>query len=384
MKPETALIHIGQDFEPTSRAIVPPPYLTSTYVQESPGVSQYEYGRTDNPSFRNLEAALTAIEIGATDSIVYSSGTGAIGAIVQLLKSGDHILCDKCTYSGTKRLFLECYGQFGIKVDFADATNIDQFAEAVCPETQLIWIECPVNPLLTVNDIAAIASIKRPKTCLLIVDSTLATPINLSPLSLGADVTLHSTTKYISGHTDLIGGALCCKNQVIADKLRWRRNALGLNPSAFDCWLTQRSVKTLSVRMAKHQENAMQFAMWLQSQSFIKCVYYPGLPSFPQYKLANSQMRGFSGMISAVFNLSPDKIDEFLMNLRFFSLAESLGGVESMVDYPYRMTQSSLTPKERKESGVPNELVRFSIGIEDCEDLIEDVSRAITVIGTQK
>lgn len=379
MKKNTSLIRMGQNFDPVSRAIIPPPCMTSTYVQESPGVSQYEYGRTDNPSFRNLEAGLTAIESEAVDAVVFSSGSGAINAIVQLLKNGDHILCDDNTYSGTRRLFTQCYEQFGIQTSFVSARDLEKFESAILPNTRLIWIETPTNPLLNINDIKAIAQLAKKRSIMFGVDSTFATPLNQSPLVAGADLVLYSTTKYIAGHSDVIGGAITSNNQELIDRLRWRRNALGLNPSPFDCWLIQRGMKTLALRMERHEYNAKEFALWIQSKKSVKRVIYPGISSFPQFELAQKQMTGFSGIISVEFNLKSQEIIDALMRLKLWNLAESLGGVESLVDYPWYMTQSGLSPEERKVSQIPEGLVRFSIGIESVEDLIEDVEKAFLI-----
>ena len=379
MKRNTSLIQAGQKFEPTSRAIIPPPYLTSTYVQESPGVSRYEYGRTDNPSFRNLEAAIAAIEKDAVDSVVFSSGTGAINAMIHLLEQGDEILCDNNTYSGTRRIFSECYSQFGIKTTYVDARDFQDFARNITDRTKLIWAETPTNPLLKINDIRELSKIAKSKKCLLGIDSTFATPINQSPLTLGADLVLYSTTKYMAGHSDVIGGAISSNDEELIKKLRWRRNALGLNPSPFDCWLIQRGVKTLSVRLQRHSENAMKLAQWFESNPLVDRVIYPGLKSFPQYELAKEQMNDFSGMVSAVFKLPSEKIQRFLMSLQVWQCAESLGGVESLVDYPWLMTQSGLSEVERIASEIPEGMVRFSTGIEDVEDLILDIESALTV-----
>ena len=381
MKTNTSLIQTGQNFEPATRAIIPPPYLTSTFVQERPGVSKYEYGRTDNPSFRNLEKALTAIEKNAVDAVVFNSGTSAINAIINLLSPGDTILCDTNTYSGTRRLFLECFKKFGIKTVFCNASELKTFEDAVSENTKLIWIETPTNPLLKVNDIQEIAKIAKKNNIFFCVDSTFATPLNQSPLELGASLVIYSTTKYISGHSDLIGGAVSSNDQKLIDKLRWLRNALGLNPSAFDCWLIQRGLKTLAVRMQRHQENAMRLAAWFQEQLFVQKVTYPGLSSCPQYDIVKKQMKGYSGIVSVVFNFNLFEIEKFLMNLKIWQIAESLGGVESLVDYPTLMTQSGLSEDDRKKSEIPPGLIRFSTGIEDIEDLIGDIKQALEKAG---
>ena len=376
---KTKLIHLGQEFDPVTRAIIPPPYLTSTYVQESPGVSKYEYGRTDNPTFRNLEKAIASIEKNAVDCVVFSSGTAAINAIVNLLSSGDVILCDNNVYSGTRRLFVECFNKFGIKAVFTDSSDIENFKNFVNNQIKLVWIETPTNPMLKINDIEQIAKICKENKTIFCVDSTFATPLNQSPLTLGASIVIYSTTKYIAGHSDVIGGAITSNDINLINKLRWLRNALGLNPSPFDCWLIQRGLKTLDVRMQRHQENALKLAQWFEKQVFVEQVIYPGISSFYQYELAKKQMNGFSGIVSVVFKLTPKQIESILGRLQIWKVAESLGGVESLVDYPLLMTQSKLTIKERKDSGIPDTLVRFSVGIENVNDLINDIEDAIKI-----
>ncbi len=380
MRTNTLLVRAGQDPDPLTGAVVPPPCLTSTFFQRDPGNAPYEYSRTDNPSYRALEQALTGIEAGATDAVVFSSGTAAIHAVIHLLKQGDHILCDNNTYSGTRRIFEQCYRQFGIRITFCDATDDRSFENAIERETKLLWVECPSNPLLKICDIQRVAKMANKRGIFFCVDGTFATPLLQSPLTLGASLVLYSTTKYIAGHSDVIGGAITTNSATLSKALRWKRNALGLNPSPFDCWLVQRGLKTLDVRMRRHEENALCIAKWLQDLPMVERVLYPLLETHPQYLLASQQLRGGSGIVSAIFNLSREQLTSFVKQLRLWILAESLGGVESLIDYPLLMTQSGLTDEQRSQSNLPNGLLRFSVGIEDAEDLIADIRQALSFV----
>lgn len=362
MKFSTKAIHVGQKPDPTTGAIVPPLYLTSTYIQEAPGVYQgYDYTRAGNPNFTNLEETLAALESG-TYATVFSSGLGATTALATVLSSGDLVVAGNDLYGGTYRLFTTIFKQFGIRFELIDLADTTALAQALAKQPKLLLVESPTNPLLKVSDIAAIAAIARAAGVFTVVDNTFATPYFQQPLSLGADAVLHSTTKYISGHSDIIGGAVISNNAKFKEKMDFARKAMGLNPSPFDAWLTSRGLKTLGVRMEKHQANARAVVDFLQAHPLVKHVYYPG----------------FSGIVSVEFNLDLDAMKRLISSFTIFSLAESLGGVESLVDHPASMTHASIPASERAKMGLSDGLVRFSIGIEDAEDLVADLQAVLT------
>ncbi|OGQ44758.1 MAG: cystathionine gamma-synthase [Deltaproteobacteria bacterium RIFCSPLOWO2_02_FULL_46_8] len=357
----TKAVHMGQKPDKETGAVIPPIYQTTTYQQSAPGEHKgFDYTRADNPNFRNLEAVLAALE-EAKHATVFSSGLGAALAVLNLLEAGDHVVAGNDLYGGSYRLFKKWGERFGLSFTFVDSTDASAFQKAVLQKTKLIWIETPTNPLLHLSDIAAISKMAKAKKVLTVVDNTFASPYFQKPLNLGADLVLHSTTKYIGGHSDVVGGVVATNRKDLQDQLHFRRMALGVNPSPFDCWLTQRGVKTLGLRMEQHQKNAKAVAAFLKKHPLCKKVYYPG----------------FGGMVSAEFKLSNEETKKLISRFEFFTLAESLGGVESLVCHPATMTHASIPAEERAKSGLTDGLVRFSVGIEDSEDLINDLEKAL-------
>ena len=369
----TRAVHEGQTPEKTTGAVIPPIYQTSTYAQEAPAETKgFDYTRADNPNFQNLETALASVE-GAKFATVFSSGLGASLAVMNLLRAGDHVVAGNDLYGGTYRLFKQWGEKFGLAFTFVNATDSKNFTAAINAKTKLVWIETPTNPLLRLTDVKAVSDIAHKKKVVVIVDNTFASPYCQRPLALGADLSLHSTTKYIGGHSDVVGGCVIMNQREWMKKLDFGRMALGLNPSPFDCWLTHRGLKTLGLRMERHQANAMEVARFFVEHPKVKKVYYPGLSSHPQHKLACKQMSGFGGMVSAEFALSVEKTKKLIASFKWFTLAESLGGVESLVCHPATMTHASIPAAERAKSGLSDSLVRFSVGIEDTEDLLADL-----------
>lgn len=376
MRFDTQVIHAGCGSDPITGAVMPPIYMTSTYEQESPGNPKgYEYTRAGNPNFTVLENVLSTLE-GAKYATVFSSGLGALTGIVSLLSKGDKVIGLEGLYGGTYRLFHKVFNRYGVEfIDLCakDLKNLD----AILKKTKPKWLffETPTNPLLEIYDIAALAAIAKKHNVLTIVDNTFATPYFQHPLKLGVDIVWHSTTKYIGGHSDVIGGVVMTNDKKVKEELDFARMAIGLNPSPFDTWLLNRGVKTLALRMHRHQENAMAIAKYLEKHPRVKRVYYPGLPSHPHHAIAKKQMSGFGGVVSVDFNLSPAKTKALLNSFKLFTLAESLGGVESLVNHPASMTHASIPPKERLACGITDTLARFSVGIEAIDDLLEDLSR---------
>lgn len=378
MKFATAAIHAGQHPDPTTGAIMTPVYQTSTFVQESPGVfkDNYDYARSANPTRTALEANLAALE-GGRFGVCFSSGCAAMSAVIHNLKSGDHVvLCDD-VYGGTFRLFDKIFAQFGVSYTLVDMSDRAQTAAAFRPQTKLVWLETPTNPMLKVVDIQSVVELAKEHHALVAVDNTFATPFLQNPLALGADIVCHSTTKYLGGHSDVIGGALVVDDTALAEKLHYIQNAVGGVPGPWDCFLLLRSTKTLPVRMERHCSNALKVARFLESHKSIERVYYPGLPSHPQHELATKQMRGFGGMISAVLGGGLDNSRRFLERVKIFALGESLGGVESLIEHPAIMTHASIPPANRAKLGIVDGLVRFSVGIEDVDDLLADIEQAL-------
>ena len=354
-----------------------PIYQTSTYVQPAPGQPlTYDYSRGGNPTREALEGALAALE-GAEHGISFGSGLAAVQAVAQLLRSGDHVLVCDDVYGGTGRLFRRLYADYGIEFEFVDlAVPVEQMKASVRHNTKLIWIETPTNPLLKVIDIRHVAEAARSVGALLVVDNTFASPIFQSPLELGADIVMHSLTKYIGGHSDIIGGALMLNDDALAEQLRFIQFAAGAVNAPLDAFLLLRSIKTLSIRMEAHQRNAFAVANALCARPEFSEVIYPGLPSHPQHEVAKSQMSGFSGMVSIRLKGDFDQVTKFMQSLRVFALAESLGGVESLANHPERMTHASVPPDLRAQLGITSDLIRLSVGIEDPQDLIADLIQA--------
>lgn len=380
MKFATKAIHAGSEPDPTTGAIMPPIFMTSTYVQEAPGVAKgYEYTRAGNPNFTMLEHALAAIE-EAKFATVFSSGLGALSALITgLLTSGDHVVGIEGLYGGTYRLFRQVFARFGIKFITCSPKSIEELKNVLIHNPKWLILETPTNPMLEIYDIHAFTDLAKRHSVLTIVDNTFATPYNQNPLLLGADVVWHSTTKYIGGHSDVVGGVMMTNKREIKERLDFARKALGVNPSPFDTWLVNRGVKTLAVRMKQHELNGMAVAKFLAKHPKVKKVYYPGLETHPNHQLAKKQMRGFGGMVSAEFNLPLESTKELISSFKLFALAESLGGVESLVNHPATMTHASIPREERLQIGITDGLVRFSVGIEDPDDLINDIQSALNV-----
>lgn len=372
----TKAVHGGTEPEPVTGAIMTPIFQTSTFVQSSPGEHKgFDYSRADNPTRKSLEEALALIE-GADFALSFSSGLAAEQAVIQTLEPGSRVLVCDDVYGGTGRLFRTLFAKYGLDFQFVDMKNDDELRSALTPETRLIWLESPTNPMLKVIDIQKMAKLAKSVGALLVVDNTFPSPVFQSPLELGADLVIHSTTKYIGGHSDLIGGALMMKDPGLHESLKYIQFAAGAVPGPFECFMLLRSIKTLGVRMKQHQENAMLIAEYLESHRKVSTVWYPGLKSHPDHQLACEQMRGFSGMMSFNLDGSYDDVVTFLQSLKIFALAESLGGVESLVNHPEKMTHASVPPELRKKLGIGPNLIRLSVGIESVQDLISDLQHA--------
>ncbi len=374
----TLAIHAGQAPEPTTGAIMPPIFQTSTYVQ--PAIAEplggvYDYARVANPTREALERNLAALE-GGTHGLAFASGLAAIEAVLKTFSAGDHVVGEENTYGGTTRMFTRVFARLGIEFSFVDSRDPDAVAAAMRPETRLVHLETPTNPMMRLADIAALAEIAHEGGALLMVDNTFATPYNQRPLALGADVVVHSTTKYINGHSDIIGGVLVMDDDDLADEVAFVRKSTGAVPGPMDAWLCLRGAKTLHVRMRQHNEAGMAVARYLEAHPRIDRVLYPGLPSHPQHDLALRQMSGFTGMVSVdVGTLA--RARAVVEHTRLFQLAESLGGVESLISVPALMTHASVPADLRARMGVTDGLVRLSVGIEDIDDLLADLEQAL-------
>ncbi len=378
MKFATKAIHAGIEPDQSSGAIMTPIFQTSTYVQDAPGVHKgYEYARTQNPTRNVLQNQLAALENGQ-HGICFASGLAATDAIMKLFQSGDHIISCNDLYGGTYRIFTKVYGKFGMEFSFVDMTNIANIENAINPKTKLIWIETPTNPMLNIVDIAAVCELAKKHNLLVCVDNTFASPYLQTPLDLGADFVLHSATKYLGGHSDVIHGAIVVKEKALADQLYFIQNASGAVPGPQDCFLILRGIKTLHIRVERACENAEKIAAFLASHPAVATVNYPGFASHPGHNIAKKQMKKFGAMVS--FSLKDDRIEaanKVLSSTQLFSLAESLGGVESLIGHPATMTHASIPLAERQKTGVVDSLIRLSVGIEDADDLIEDLKKAL-------
>jgi cystathionine beta-lyase/cystathionine gamma-synthase len=378
MKFNTKTIHGGQQHDPSTGAVMPPVYLTSTFAQKSPGVHQgYEYSRAANPTRTALENALASIENGVR-GLAFSSGLAATDTVLKLLKPGDEVIAMDDLYGGTYRMFTRIYQDYGIVFHFVDMNDTAKFESLINDKTKLVWVETPTNPLMKLADIEAIGKITKAKNLLFAVDNTFATPYLQRPLDLGADIVMHSATKYLNGHSDVIAGALIVKDEALGEKLHFAQFATGGTLGPHDSFLVLRGIKTLHLRMQRHCENGAKVAEYLSKHPKVKAVYYPGLESHPQYDIAKKQMiGGFGGMVTFTFK-SGEKQDSitFLENLKVFTLAESLGGVESLANHPALMTHASIPEPKRKEIGISDDMVRLSVGIEDADDLIADIEQA--------
>jgi cystathionine gamma-lyase len=375
----TRVIHAGQSPDPSTGAIMPPIYANSTYAQESPGVHKgLDYGRSHNPTRWALERCLADLE-GGTKSFAFASGLAAIAAVLELLQPGDHIIAGDDLYGGTYRLLERVRARSaGLTVSYVDLTSPDFLRAALRPETRMVLVETPTNPLLRLVDLADVAEICRQRGVIAVADNTFATPWAQRPLELGFDIVVHSTTKYLNGHSDVIGGAaIVGSNAQLAEQVGFLQNAVGAIAGPFDAFLTLRGVKTLDVRMNRHCDNAFAVASWLENHPKARRVIYPGLPSHPQHELAKRQMRGGGGMISVDLATDLAGARRFLESVRVFTLAESLGGVESLIEHPALMTHASIPPERRAEAGISDSLVRLSVGIEDATDLIADLGAAL-------
>ena len=377
MKFGTLAIHGGQEPDPTTGAIMPPIYQTSTYVQPALGepLQGYEYARVQNPTREAMERNIAALE-AADHGIAFASGMAAIEAIVKRLSAGDHVVYEENVYGGTHRMFVQVLARLGLEFTRVDSRDLNAVEAAMKPNTKLVHIETPTNPMMRVSDLRAIAKLAHDKGALVAVDNTFASPYNQQPLTLGCDIVVHSSTKYLNGHSDVIGGVVATSNEDVTNELRFLQKATGGVPGPWDSWLVLRGTKTLAVRMERHNSNGQKIAEWLEQRSDIDAVHYPGLKSHPQHELAKSQMRGFTGMISLELG-SLERATKVVQATRLFSLAESLGGVESLIGHPAIMTHASVPKEIRDAQGVTEGLIRLSVGIEDVDDLIEDLDHAL-------
>ncbi len=377
LKFATRAIHAGQEPEPATGAVTVPIYQTSTYAQSAPGVHKgYDYSRTDNPTRTALQAALASLE-AARYGLAFSSGMGAETTVLLALRQGDHVVSSRDVYGGTYRVFKRVFENFGVRFSSVETSDVNEIERAMTKRTRLVWIESPTNPLLRITDIQAAAEVAHRHQALCLVDNTFASPFFQRPLALGADLVLHSTTKYIAGHADVVGGALCLNDRALYERLKFLQNAAGATPSPFDCFLTLRGIKTLGLRMREHEKNAIRIAALLKDHPRVRRVYYPGLADHPGHEIAASQMDGFSGMVSFEVKGGLTEARRALRRLRIFKIAESLGGVESLVELPAVMTHASIPRGERRRAGLADGLIRLSVGIEDIEDLLSDLRRAL-------
>ena len=377
MKFNTKTIHGGQKIDPAFNSVMQPIYQTSTYAQKSPGVNKgFEYSRTHNPTRTALQNSFASLE-NAKYGVAFSSGLAAIDAIIKLLSPGDEVISTNDLYGGTFRLFTKVFEKYGVKFHFTSLHNVSDVESLINENTKVIWAETPTNPMINIFDIEALSIISKAKNLLLVVDNTFASPYLQNPINLGADIVMHSATKYLAGHSDVVLGALMLNDDKIAEKLYFIQNASGAVPGPQDCFLTLRGIKTLHVRMQRHCENAHKVANFLNNHEMVEKVYWPGLDSHKNHDVAKKQMSGFGGMLSfRIKDFNKQQTIKFLEKLHLFTLAESLGGVESLCGHPATMTHASIPVKEREKSGVTDSLIRLSVGIEDVDDLIEDLKNA--------
>ncbi|WP_181687212.1 cystathionine gamma-synthase [Halorhabdus salina] len=374
---ETRAIHAGWEPDQETGAIMPPIYASSTFAQDAPGEDRgYEYSRTGNPTRTALEDNLASLE-GGEYGRAFASGMAAINTVLNLLEAGDHVVVGRDVYGGTHRLFTGVYEDYDLEFSFVDATDSDVVAEAITDETALVWIETPTNPLMQIVDIEAVSAVASERDTLLAVDNTFATPYLQRPLEHGADIVAHSLTKYLGGHSDVVGGALVTDDEQLDERFGYYQNSVGATPDPFGCFLVLRGTKTLPVRMDRHSENARQLATWLDDQPAVETVYYPGLASHPGHEVAAAQMDDFGGMLSVDLAADLDAVREFVSATEVFTLAESLGGVESLLEHPATMTHAAVPAPERRETGITDGLVRLSVGLESVEDLQADLEQAL-------
>ncbi|WP_224365160.1 cystathionine gamma-synthase [Hyalangium versicolor] len=377
MRFDTLAIHAGQEPDPTTGAIMTPVYMTSTYVQAGPGEHKgYEYSRTQNPTRNALQACLAALE-GAKFGAAFASGLAATDCLMHMLDTGDHVVVSDDVYGGTFRIFDKVFKRLGLNFSFVDLSKPENFEAAITSKTKMVWVETPTNPMLKLIDLARISEIAKKRGVISVADNTFMTPYFQKPLELGFDIVTHSTTKYLNGHSDVIGGFTGTSRQDIAEKMYFLQNAVGGVPGPMDCFLVLRGVKTLHVRMERHAENAMKVAQYLVSHPKVQKVTYPGLESHPQHALARKQMKGFGGMLTFDIKGGLEAARTFLKTVKVFACAESLGGVESLIEHPAIMTHASVPKETREKLGIADGFIRLSVGIEDAQDLIDDLAQAL-------
>lgn len=383
MSNATQLIH-SIPVDPQTGSISVPIYQTSTFVQEAPGVNKgYDYARSNNPTRASLEQLVATLEQGET-GIAFGSGLAAIDAVIKLLKAGDEILAVDDIYGGAFRLFTHIYEKFGISVRYVDTTNVENVFEAITPQTKLIWLETPTNPTLKISDIAAIAAVAKASGCWLCVDNTFASPALQQPLTLGADIVVHSATKYLGGHSDLIAGVVVTREKELGDKIKFIQNASGAILAPFDSWLVIRGIETLHLRVRQHSANALEVARYLEQHPQVDKVFYPGLPSHPNHEIAKKQSKAFGGVVSFTLKQNTEEAAVALVTAtQLFKLAESLGGVKSLLCHPANMTHKSIPAEKRRAAGVADSLIRLSVGLEEVEDLINDLDQALTKLNNK-
>ncbi len=376
----TRAIHAGNEPDPSTGAIIPPVYLTSTYVQEAPGkLKGYDYSRTCNPTRTALEVNIASLE-GGKHGLCFSSGMGAINTVFNLLQKGDHVVVSNDLYGGTYRLCRTLYEKFGLSFSFVNMADVESVREALTDDTRLLLMETPSNPMLRLCDLAMLANLARSRNILTVCDNTFASPYVQQPLAFGVDIVVHSTTKYLGGHSDVVGGALVVDDDGLRERLAHFQNTVGATPGPLDCFLVLRGTKTLHLRMERHAQNAKVIAEALESHPRVKRSHYPALPSHPQYELCRRQMRNGGGMVSFELDATVDEATRVASSFEIFALAESLGGVESLVDHPASMTHASIPREERIKAGFPDGLIRLSVGCEDSADLLADLHRALAVL----
>ncbi|KAJ2455994.1 cystathionine gamma-lyase cys3 [Coemansia sp. RSA 2336] len=372
----TLAIHAGAEADPATGAVIPPLSLSTTFKQRAVGDFVYEYSRSDNPNRSNLESAIAALE-HAKYGFAFSSGSATTATILNTLAPGSHVISVNDVYGGTHRYLNKVAASMGVETSFVDLADVSNLRDVVRENTRLVWIETPTNPTLRLVDIAAVSAIAHEAGLFVVVDNTFLSPYFQTPLDLGADIVVHSATKYLNGHSDVVMGVAATNNDALASKIRFLQNAIGAVPSPFDCYQAQRGLKTLHLRMRQHAANAQRVAEFLEASSLVDSVIYPGLASHPQHELAKQQMRGFGGMVSFRIRGDTHTADRFLQRTHLFTLAESLGGVESLAELPARMTHAGLAPEERNELGITDNLIRLSVGVEDGDDLIADIAQAL-------
>jgi cystathionine gamma-lyase len=379
MRFDTLAIHAGQAPDPTTGAIMTPVYLTSTYVQAGPGEHKgFEYSRTQNPTRNALQDCLAALE-GAKYGLAFASGLAGTDMLMHMLEAGDHVVVSDDVYGGTFRLFDKVFRRHGLSFSWVDLSNPDNFEKAITPKTKMVWVESPTNPMLKLIDLPRIAETAKKRGILSVCDNTFMTPYFQRPMDLGFDVVTHSTTKYINGHSDVVGGFVCTSRDELAQKMYFLQNAVGGVPGPMDCFLVLRGVKTLGVRMERHAQNAMKVAQYLSTHPKVQKVTYPGLENHPQHALARKQMKGFGGMMTFDIKGGLTSARKFLETVKIFACAESLGGVESLIEHPAIMTHASVPKETREVLGISDGLIRLSVGIEDAQDLIDDLKQALEV-----